>query len=116
MLMNNMFYISLFLVGVFVSAVSQIILKKSANKTHGSIIKEYLNPHVIIAYVFFVSASFLAVTAYRYIPLSLGAILETSGYVYVTIMSYFFLKERITVKKALGMIIIIVGIVVFSLA
>ena len=42
-----------FLVSVFISSVSQILLKKSADKTYDSKIKEYLNPLVIAAYGMF---------------------------------------------------------------
>ena len=104
----------IFLTGVLVSAVSQVILKTSANKTHSSIIKEYLNLRVILAYTLFFGASLLAVTAYRHIPLSLGVVLESTGYIYIPFLSFFFLKERITKKKALGMVVIIVGILVYS--
>ena len=111
---NNILFTIIFLAGVFISAISQVILKTSANKSHSSFIKEYINPRVILAYTFFFGASLLAVTAYRHIPLSLGVVLESTGYIYIPLMSYFFLKERITFKKAVGMIVIIIGIFVFS--
>ena len=38
---------------VVISALSQIILKKSADKKYDNIILEYLNPAVIISYVIF---------------------------------------------------------------
>ena len=44
------------LFGVFVAAISQVMLKKAAVKNHGSIIKEYLNPLVIGAYFLFSSS------------------------------------------------------------
>jgi multidrug transporter EmrE-like cation transporter len=111
---NEVIYTIVFLVGVFISAVSQILLKTSSNKVHSSIIKEYLNPRVITAYTILLCASFLAVIAYRYIPLSYGVILESTAYIYVPVLSYIILKERVTVKKALGMAVIIAGILVFS--
>ena len=44
-------YILVLMTGVFVSAVSQVMLKKAALKTYDSPLKEYLNPMVIIAYL-----------------------------------------------------------------
>ena len=41
---TNWIYALVLVAGVFISSVSQILLKKSANKEHGSFIKEYLNP------------------------------------------------------------------------
>lgn len=52
-------YASLALTGVFVSAVSQVMLKKAALKKYDSKIKEYLNPLVIFAYILFVGTTFL---------------------------------------------------------
>ena len=44
-------YSCVLLLGVFVSAISQVMLKKSALKQYDSKIKEYMNPLVIIAYI-----------------------------------------------------------------
>lgn len=108
-------YIILFLSAVFISSVSQIMLKKSANKTYESKLKEYMNPWVIIAYGLFFGATLVTVIAYKYIPLSLGPILESAGYFFVTILGMFFLKEKVGKKKALGLFIILAGIIVFNL-
>ena len=108
-------YIILFLSAVFISSVSQIMLKKSANKTYESKLKEYMNPWVIIAYGLFFGATLVTVIAYKYIPLSLGPILESAGYFFVTILGMFFLKEKVGKKKALGLLIILAGIIVFNL-
>lgn len=108
-------YIVLFLSAVFVSSVSQIMLKKSANKSYESKVKEYMNPWVIIAYGLFFGATLITVIAYKYIPLSLGPILESSGYFFVTILGMIFLKEKVGKKKAIGLLIILLGIIVFNL-
>jgi len=108
-------YIILFLSAVFISSVSQIMLKKSANKTYESKLKEYMNPWVIVAYGLFFGATLVTVIAYKYIPLSLGPILESAGYFFVTILGMIFLKEKVGKKKALGLFIILAGIIVFNL-
>lgn len=53
--------------------------------------------------------------AYKYVPLSMGPVLESSGYIFVTILGVLVLKEKISKRKLLGMTVIIIGIVVFSL-
>ena len=108
-------YIILFLSAVFISSVSQIMLKKSANKTYENKVKEYLNPWVIIAYGLFFGATLVTVIAYRYVPLSLGPILESCGYFFVTILGMIFLKEKVGKKKAVGLFIILAGIIIFNL-
>ena len=62
----------------------------------------------------FFASSLLTVWAYKFVPLSMGPILESSGYVFVTILSVIFLKERVGKKKLLGLLIIIVGIMIYS--
>lgn len=108
-------YSCLILFGTFISSVSQVILKKSAKRKYDSIIKEYLNAPVIIAYSIFVLATLCAVYAYKVVPLSLGPILEATSYIYVTFFGSIFFGEKITKKKVIALVLIISGIIVFSL-
>ena len=112
----DMMYVIIFLASVFVSSVSQIILKKSANKTHENKLQEYLNLPVITAYGLFFGSSLLTVLAYKGVPLSLGPILEATGYIWVAVLGTLFLKEKISKQKMLGMAIIIAGIILFNIA
>lgn len=107
--------IAIFLGSVLVASISQIMLKKSANQKYDRWIDEYLNFRVIFAYGLFFLSSLLTVYAYKFVPLSMGPVLEASGYVFVAVMGYFILKEKIGRRKLLGLIIIIAGIVIFSL-
>ena len=108
-------YIIIFLCSVFISAVSQIILKTSANKKYESRLQEYLNPRVIIAYGIFFLSSLMTILAYRGVPLSMGPVLEASGYVWVAVLGRLILKEEINRRKLIGMIVIICGIVIFAI-
>ena len=112
---RTLLYSLFLLVGVFISAISQVMLKKAALKKYDSKIKEYMNPLVIIAYVLFVGTTFLSIFAYKGIPLSMGPVLEATSYIYVTIFGVKIFKEKISLKKIIALILIISGIVVFSL-
>ena len=112
--MNNIGYVLLFLLSVFVSSCSQIALKKSANRKHESKIKEIMNPLVLGAYVCFFGASLLTVLAYRGLDLSWGPVLETTSYIYIMILSAIFLHEKVSKRKVLGNIIIILGIIIYA--
>lgn len=103
------------LVSVFISSVSQILLKKAANRTYENPLKEYLNPLVIGAYGMFFCSVILTMVALRYVPLSMSPILESTGYIFVTVLGYLFLKERLSKRKLLGMVLILAGIVIFSM-
>lgn len=112
---HNIVYILFFLLSVFVASVSQIMLKKSANKTYDNPLREYLNAPVIIAYGLFFLSSLLTVLAYKYVPLSLGPILEATGYGWVALLGYIFLKEKISIKKIIGILLILLGIFIFNI-
>lgn len=112
--MNSVMYASILIFGVFISSISQIILKKSADKKRDSIIKEYLNPYVIGAYSIFIAATLLSILAYRGIPLSLGPILEATGYLFVTMWGLVFFGEKLSFKKVIALVLIVTGIVVYS--
>ena len=108
------FSVIILLVSVLISSVSQIILKISANREHESRIKEYLNPHVILAYVMFLVSTVLTMIALRHLPLSLQPMIESASYIFIAVMGYFLLKERFTKKKIFGMLLILLGIFIFS--
>ena len=108
-------YIFIFVFSVFISAVSQTILKTSANQKYENKLQEYLNPKVIIAYGIFFLSSLITVVAYKGVPLSLGPILEASGYIFISILGYFVLHEKIGKRKTIGLLTILCGIVIFNL-
>ena len=73
-------YALIMLTGTFVASISQIVLKKAAEKEYPSKIAEYLNPMVMGAYFVFFLASFCAITGYEKVPVSLGPVLEAKLY------------------------------------
>lgn len=107
-------YAGVLLVSVFVSAISQVMLKKAAMREYASPIREYLNPLVIFAYVLFVGCTLLTILAYQGIPLSLGPVLEATSYVYVTIFGVTIFKEHVGRDKLIALALIIAGILVFA--
>ncbi|SEA77419.1 Triose-phosphate Transporter family protein [Pseudobutyrivibrio sp. ACV-2] len=107
-------YALIMLTGTFIASCSQIVLKKAAEKEYASKIAEYLNPMVMGAYIVFFGASLCSVIGYKMVPLSIGPILEATGYIWVAILGKIFLGEHISKKKGLGLLVIIVGIVIAS--
>ncbi len=110
-----MSYYILYLISVTIAAFSQLLLKKSANRTHESLLKEYLNPYVIGGYGLLVVSMLLTIGAYRGLAYKNGPIIESLGYVLVMLLSGIFLKEKITARKIAGTALILVGILVFYL-
>ena len=113
--MNNTSYYILYLISVTIAAFSQLLLKKSANRTHESLLKEYLNLYVIGGYGLLVVSMLLTIGAYRGLAYKNGPIIESLGYVLVMLLSGIFLKEKITARKIAGTALILVGIWVFYL-
>ncbi len=112
--MMTLIFSGVFLFSVLISSISQILLKKSADKTYDSRLKEYLNPLVIIAYGMFFCSMMITMYCYRYVDVSAGPIFESAGYIFVGVLGYIFLKEKFTAKKIVGMLLIMLGIVIFS--
>lgn len=114
--MNKVFvYALIYIAGVLISAFAQVLLKKSAETKKDNIIKEYLNVKTICSYAIFFIATLCSVFAYKYLPLSYGPILGTLEYIFVAILSYIFLKERIKRKKLVGLLIVLVGVFIYSI-
>lgn len=111
---TELFYAGIMLASVFVASVSQVMLKKAAEREWESRAQEYLNPLVIVAYVLFVGCTLVTVVAYRGIPLSLGPVLEATSYVYVTAFGVWIFKEKLDRRKLAALALILCGIFVYA--
>ena len=92
-------YFLIALSSVLIADISQIILKKAATKYYDAWYKAYLNFPVIL----------------KKLPLSLSPMWQSMGQIFVVVLSYFFLHEKITKAKLKGIGIIILGIILFSI-
>ena len=108
-------YSCILLIGVFIGAISQVLLKRAAMKSYENPIREYMNPMVILAYVMFVGTTFLSIIAYKGIPLSMGPVLEATSYLYVTLFGVKIFHEKIDRKKLIALLLIISGIIIYSI-
>ena len=98
-------YILLMFILTFFSALSQLLLKLSANEKHESMLREYLNVKVISAYFIFAVVLLLNTWAYT----------KVFTYVFVLLLSVFALKEKLTGWKAAGNLLIIAGVLLYTL-
>lgn len=115
--MNNtvILGIGLVLAANGIAAFSQLLLKLAAKKSYRVWWQSYLNIPVLSAYAMFFGTTLLTTIAVRFIPLSLTAALGASGQIWVPLVSFLFLKEKISKKMLKGMAMIVFGIVLFSL-
>lgn len=108
-------YFILYVLSVVVASFSQILLKKSALRQYPNVIREYVNLFVIGGYFMLFISMLLTIMAYAGIEYKNGPIIESLGYVLVMFLSLLFFGEKITKKKAVGTICILLGIVIFYL-
>ena len=108
-------YVSFLFISVIISAYSQILLKKSAQKTYKNFFQEYINPYVICGYGIFFLAIFLDMLGLRKVPVSYIPIIESSSYVFIIIFSRIFLGEKIDRRKTAAILAILLGIGIYIL-
>ena len=112
--MKLMVYSCILLFGVFISSISQVLLKKASSKEYSSKIREYLNVKVLVAYFIFFVSTLLSIYAYKVVPLSYGPVLEATSYIYITFFGIKIFKEKIQKRKICALLLIIFGICIYS--
>lgn len=110
----NVYLLVLFIATIF-SAGSQVLLKQSARMEHKSWIYEYLNWRVITAYAISFGVLFSTTYAYTKVDMRFGPVIDTFTYVFVMILSYLLLKEKFTRGQLIGNLIIIAGVLIYTL-
>lgn len=111
----NRIFMFLMIGGTLFSAISQVLLKQSANRLYRRPILEYFNWRVILAYGLFFGVLLLNTYAYTKVEMKYGPVLDTFAYVFVLLLSHFILREKITKGKLIGNLIIIAGIIIYTL-
>ena len=108
-------YMGIYLLGVFFSSCSQILLKKEAVREHKNFLAQYLNPPVILSYLIFGGCTLLTLLAYRRLPVNYGPVLESAGYLFVTVLGVVFLHEKVNRKQLAALAVILAGILIYAL-
>ena len=110
-MINPYFLLALF--SLLLAAVSQVLLKLSAQKEYSSFLREYLNPLVIGGYGLLLVSMVLVIFCYGGLGYLAVIVLEPISYIIVMFMSRAIFKEKIVPFKIIGMVLIICGIAVF---
>ena len=104
------------IVAAFVTALSQILLKTQANTTgNKGFFSKFLNVRVIVSYALLFLTLAINQVALRYVPLSVMPCITATSFVWVFVMGALILKEKVSPRKALGVAIIIAGVVISRL-
>lgn len=106
-------YLLCMLLSVSVASVSQILLKKSTFVKHDSVIREYLNPWVIGGYGMLFLSMIMSIYAYGGVDYKNGPVMESLGNVFVPVLSWWFFGEKLSIRKIMGILCIMLGIIIF---
>lgn len=101
------------LIGAEVAVFAQLLLKSAATFEYETVLKQYLNPRVILGYGLMVLSALITVIAYRVLPLSYSPIMNALATLSLAILSWLIFKEKFTARKVLGFALIIGGILLF---
>ena len=97
----------------FITALSQILLKTQANTTGDKgLFSKFLNVRVIASYGLLFLTLAINQVALRYVPLSVMPCITATSFVWVFVMGALILKEKVSPRKALGVAIIIAGVII----
>ena len=98
---------------VMIASISQILLKKSALRQHASWIREYMNVQVISAYLLLFLSTILTILAFRGMTYKNGIMIDATGYLFIMVLSFLFFNEKITRKKLIGNVLIVIGLIIY---
>lgn len=99
---------------VLVAAFAQMALKKGASLEHSSVIFEYLNVWVIGGYALMLASLLIDVWAIgKGVQVKEVSTIESLSYMFVPLLGWLFFGERISLKKAGAIALILGGVVVF---
>lgn len=108
-------YMLILFATTFFTAISQVLMKQSAQMEHKSWIYEYLNWRVILAYGIAFTVLMVNTYAYTEVDIKYASIIDSFSYVNVMVFSYLLLKEHFTKQQLIGNLVIIAGILIYTL-
>jgi uncharacterized membrane protein len=108
------FRLLVFLAGVVFAAIAQVLMKKGAmRRRHDAILSSFVDRYTLAGYALMLSSTVTSTIALRALPLKLTVSLLPLGYVLVVLLSRLFLAEQLRPRQWLGMLILLIGIILF---
>ncbi len=102
------YYLILLIMTIMGSVASFFLKKASSNKTIKDLI---LNKNIYIGGFLYLFAALLNVYILKYLNYSVVLPLTAITYIWTMLISYKFLKEKITFRKMIGVSLIIIGVI-----
>ena len=108
-------YFLLCIVFTLAGAFGGLCFKKAASEAE-SIIKILFKPYLYLGGMFYVIGALLNIVVLKELKYTVVLPMTSITYVWTIIISYFILKEKITVNKIIGICLIVFGAVMLGLA
>lgn len=112
--MSNLLLILNILLFTLLGAFGGFFFKNATKST--SVLGILKSPFLYLGGGFYVSGAVLNIIALKYMPYSVVLPVTSITYIWTLILSYFFLKEKITKPKMLGVALIIIGTMFIGLS
>ena len=109
-----MFYAVAVIVAIFAS-IGHICFKKFALKGKIILPAMLVDRHLVAGTTLFGASVILSIIALKFIDFSAFYSFTALNYLFISVLSKIYLKERIDKKKIIGNLIIILGILVYNL-
>lgn len=106
-------YFIVLLIMTILGSVAALFLKKASNI--GGIFAMFKNIYLYIGGFLYLASAVLNIWILRYLEYSVVLPLTSFTYIWTMILSHILLEEKITIKKIVGVILILVGAVCVSL-
>lgn len=100
-------YYILLLIMTIIGAVASLFFKQASNSK--SIMELIKNKKIYIGGALYAASAIINIIVLKYINYSIVLPLTSMTYVWTLIISYYLLNEKISVKKLIGIISIIIG-------
>ena len=97
----------------FLGAVASLFLKKASSSK--SILDLIKNKNIYIGGFLYLSSAILNIYLLKFLDYSVVLPMTSITYIWTMVLSYFILKEKISKKKIIGVISIILGVVCIAL-
>lgn len=102
------------ILSIILTSFSQILLKKGSTNNK-SFLKNFIDINILFGYFLFFLVTILNVYALQKFEYKTLTSLVPISYVLVSFLSFIFFQEKINLTKIVGTLLIIIGIVIFSI-
>lgn len=109
------FYYTLAVFAAFLTAIGQVALKRYSGETNPTLWTKLTNKYFILSISSFVGTFAIAIYVMRVLDFTIYYALTSLNFGFIALLSAIYLKEKIDRRKAVGVLVIIFGLIIFNL-